>query len=336
MKSKYAIYSILCILSIMMLAACGNNDVDGDANQAENNQEETVENNGEVASDAEGSMKVGMTVLDLSNPFFVQLTTAVEELAAEEGYEVIINDPRDDVNSQIEAIQNFVAQDVDAIIVTATDQNAINDAVQEAKDAGIPVLAHTTKLENADAWIGADEYGMGLALGEQAGQWIKEVHDGQGGVGILNFDQIEQVIQRKEGIIDGIRQYSPDVEVVGDQQAGDPNTAYDVSEGFLQANPDMIGIFGINDGGALGAYNAAVGAGKESDTFAVGGIDAVPEAIDAIGEEGIYKFTVDQQPILTAETIVEVMVAIINGDDYEVENEIEVRGVNESNIEEYQ
>ncbi|GAK03492.1 ribose ABC transport system, periplasmic ribose-binding protein RbsB [Geomicrobium sp. JCM 19037] len=319
---------ILMMSTVVALAAC-------DAGGEEDSVTDDTENSGEDAAiDGDGG-QIGMSVLDLGNPFFVELTENVSELAEEQGYDVNINDPRDDVNEQMNAIDNFVAQGVDAIIVTATDQNAINEAILPAVDAGIPVIAHTTKLENADAWVGADEYSMGMALGTQAGEWIEEVHNGEGDVGIINFDQIEQVIQRKEGIIDGIHELSPAVEIVGDQQAGDPNAAYQVSEGFMQANPDLIGIFSFNDAGALGAQNAALSAGKDGETFAVGGIDAVPEAISAIREDDIFKFTVDQQPRVTAETIIDVLFNIMNDEDYEYENEIEVMPVNASNIEDY-
>ncbi|MCK0471788.1 sugar ABC transporter substrate-binding protein [Halalkalibacter sp. APA_J-10(15)] len=324
------LWMIVSLALMMILTACGEND-DASTGPVGDDNSTGGEEVTDEGTTGEGGV-IGMSVLDLGNPFFVQLTEAVADLAGEHGYTVNVNDPRDDVNSQVDAIQNFISQGVDAIIVTATDQEVINEAIQDAKDAGIPVIAHTTKLENADAWVGADEYSMGWALGIQAGEWILETHEGQGGVGILNFDQIEQVIQRKQGIIDGIHEHAPDVEVVGDQQAGDPNSGYDVTEGFLQANPDMIGVFGINDGGALGAYNAAVGAGKDSDVFAVGGIDAVPEAVEAIREGGIYKFTVDQQPFATGESLVDIAMALINGEDFESEVEIEVKGVNDSNI----
>ncbi|GAA0308973.1 ABC-type sugar transport system substrate-binding protein [Gracilibacillus halotolerans] len=330
---KRFILMFIVVSLAFIFIACGNNsETDGEASENTSEDSGTNTNNTESAED---NGVIGMTVLDLGNPFFVQLTEVVGELAEAEGYTLNVNDPRDDVNSQVDAIQDFISQGVDAIIVTATDQNVINEAIQEAKDAGIPVVAHTTKLENADAWVGADEYSMGLALGQQAGEWILENHSGDGEVGILNFDQIEQVIQRKEGIIDGIHEHAPNVEVVADQQAGDPNSGYNVAEGFIQANPDLVGIFGINDAGALGAYNAAVGAGKDSDAFAVGGIDAVPEAVEAIKEDGIYKFTVDQQPGVTGQTLFEKAFALINGEAVEEETEIEVKAVNSSNIDEY-
>lgn len=320
---RIPIITISTIMSLVLLACTANTGGDG--------------MNGDAADDLNevtGDNVIGMTVLDLSNPFFVQLTETVREEAEKHGYEVVVHDPRDDVNEQIGALENFIGQNVDAIVVTATDQNVIDEVVGSAAEQDIPVIAHTTKLENATAWVGADEYTMGFALGEQAGEWIQEVHGGEGEVGILNFDQIEQVVQRKEGIIDGIHEHSPEVDIVGDQQAGDPNSGLEVTEGFIQANPDLIGVFGINDGGALGAYSAAEGAGKDPETFAVGGIDAVPEAIDAINAGGIYKFTVDQQPVLTGETIVDVLLKIMNDESYDTENEIPVQGVNQSNIDE--
>jgi ribose transport system substrate-binding protein len=311
MTKKYSILlMIVAIIAVLALSACGKGNESG----------------------SKSSGKIGITVLNLANPFFVSLTNAAKAEAEKLGYEVIINDPKDDVNAQVTAIENFISQKVAAIIVTATDQKVIDEAVKKAKDAGIPVIAHTTKLTNANTWVGASETNMGLALGRQAGEWIKSVHNGQGEVAVFNFDQIEQVKLRKQGIIDGIHELAPDVKVVGDQQAGDPNTGLKVAEGFLQANPNLIGIFGINDGGALGAYNAAKAANKDAAKFAVGGIDAVPEATAAIKEGGIYKFTVDQQPVLTGQTLVQMADKAAKKEEIPAETEIEVKPVGKDDL----
>ncbi|MEX1031220.1 MAG: sugar ABC transporter substrate-binding protein [Paenibacillaceae bacterium] len=313
LKKTSTLILIVALITVVILAGCSSGDSDK----------------------GESGGKIGMTVLNLSNPFFVALTNAAKEEAKSLGYELIINDPKDDANAQVTAIENFVSQKVAAIIVTATDQKVIDEELKKAKEAGIPVIAHTTKLTNAVSWVGSSERNMGLALGRQAGEWIKSVHNGQGEVAVLNFDQIEQVKQRKQGIIDGIHEFSPDVKIVGDQQAGDPTTGLKVAEGFIQANPNLIGIFGINDGGALGAYNAAKAAGKDAAKFAVGGIDAVPEATAAIKEGGIYKYSVDQQPNLTGKTLVQIADKAIHKETFQEENDIEVKAVNADNIKNY-
>jgi ribose transport system substrate-binding protein len=311
-KKHLTLIMIMVLILALVLSGCGKGNDKG-------------------GKEGKSNGKIGMTVLNLANPFFVALTNAAKEEANKLGYELVVNDPKDDANAQVTAIENFISQKVDAIIVTATDQNVIDEAIKKAKDAGIPVIAHTTKLVNAVSWVGSSETNMGLALGRQAGEWIKSVFNGEGEVAVLNFDQIEQVKQRKQGIIDGIHEFSPNVKIVGDQQAGDPNTGLKVAEGFLQANPKLIGIFGINDGGALGAYNASKAAGKDAAKFAVGGIDAVPEALAAINEGGIYKFTVDQQPVLTGQTLIQIADKAAHKQDVPAENEIEVKPVNKDN-----
>jgi ribose transport system substrate-binding protein len=95
-------------------------------------------------------------------------------------------------------------------------------------------------------------------------------------------------------------------------------------------------VVGINDGGALGAYQAVVAAGKDDpSSFFVGGIDATPEALAAIKEGGAYQATVDQQPKEMGALCVRTLVAAIVGQPYEPINAIQLAPVNATNVDEF-
>ncbi len=283
----------------------------------------------------DGKIRIGMSVLELANPFFVSLTNAAKEAAKEYGAELTINDPKQKVEAQVAALETFISAGMDAIIVTSIDPAALNPVVKKARAQGIKVIVHTTKLDEYDAWVAADEYEMGMTLGLQAGEWIRDKLAGKAEVGILNYDIIPQVINRKKGIIDGIKKYAPAAVVVGDQTAGSPPDGMKVVENFLQANPGMKVICGINDGGALGAYEAVKAAGKASDDFFVGGIDAVPEAIAKIKEGSIYRATVDQAPQIAGRTCVELAIKAVKGEPFEKDYLQKLVPVNKSNIAQY-
>jgi ABC-type sugar transport system substrate-binding protein len=69
---------------------------------------------------------------------------------------------------------------------------------------------------------------------------------------------------------------------------------------------------GVNDAGALGAYEAMMATGKANkDTMFFGGLDATPEALDAIKEGGIYKATVDIQPYASGKLFVDTAIKTI-------------------------
>ncbi len=280
-------------------------------------------------------IKIGMSVLELANPFFVSLTNAAKEAAAEYGVELTINDPKQKVEAQVAALETFIASGMDAIIVTSIDPAALNPVVKKARAQGIKVVVHTTKLDEYDAWVAADEYDMGMTLGLQAGEWIRDKLGGRAEVGILNYDIIPQVINRKKGIIDGIKKHAPAAVVVGDQTAGSPPDGMRAAENFLQANPKIKVICGINDGGALGAYEAVKAAGLATDDFFIGGIDAVPEAIAKIKEGSIYRATVDQAPQIAGRTCVELAVKAVKGEPFQRDYLQKLVPVNKTNIQSY-
>jgi ABC-type sugar transport system substrate-binding protein len=283
----------------------------------------------------DGKIKIGMSVLELANPFFVALTNAAKEAAVANGVELTINDPKQKVEAQVAALETFIAAGMDAIIVTSIDPAALNPVVKKARAAGIKVVVHTTKLDEYDAWVAADEYDMGMTLGLQAGEWIRDKLGGKAEVGLLNYDIIPQVINRKKGIIDGIKKFAPNITIVGDQTAGSPPDGMKAVENFLQAYPNIKVICAINDGGALGAYEAVKAAGKATDDFFIGGIDAVPEAIAKIKEGGIYRATVDQAPQIAGKMCIELALKAIRGESFNKDYQQELLPVNKTNIAKY-
>ncbi len=153
-------------------------------------------------------------------------------------------------------------------------------------------------------------------------------------VAILNFDVIPQVIHRREGIVAGIDEvFNGDFEVVATATAGDPPAGLEAAETWLQAYPGLDMIVGINDGGALGAYQAVIAADKnDPNTFFVGGIDATDEALASIAEGGAFQATVDQQPFEMGALCVRELVLAKLGMPYDAVSAIELAPVNASNL----
>ena len=97
----------------------------------------------------------------------------------------------------------------------------------------------------------------------------------------LNYDLMESVIARKEGIMDGVKEYVSNVEFVADATAGDQEEGMTNTENFLQANPDLKVVCGVSDGAALGAYQAFKAQGMtDPDKYLIAGIDATDEALN--------------------------------------------------------
>lgn len=314
---KLTVVLVLVLVAMFMVTACTKTPP-----AAEKKDEPKTEEVKEVADEEvkeEEIIKIGMSTLNLSNPFFVALTNAAKEYGAENNVEILINDSQDKIEKQVEALENFIALGCKAIIVTAVDPEAILPVVKKARAEGIVVIAHTSKLEEYDAWVAADEYDMGYNLGTTAGKWIAENWGTEDRIeaGTLNYDVLAQVIARKNGIIEGTLEYAPNVVFVADATAGDPQTGIDVTESFIQANPDLRVVLGINDGGTLGAYEAFMAAGMDGDNYLIGGIDATPEGLAKVAAGGIFRITVDQAPTTAGKKCVELALKAINGEEFE-------------------
>ena len=250
-----------------------------------------------TAPAANGQLRVGYTTMDLANPYFIALSGGMQELADELGIELHVHDAKQDAAAQVEAIENWITMELDAIIISPFDTEAIRDVTRRAHEAGIPLINGNQEYTgHKDAFATVPEFPYGQSIGVQAGEWIRDNLDGEAEVAILTREAIGSIVERTEGIIDGIHQFAPNAQIVSRQEALTPAEGQTATENILQANPNVQVIVCFNDSGALGAYEAVMAAGRDSDVFFVGGVDAVPDAIARIKEGGIYRATVDIDP----------------------------------------
>ena len=293
-------------------------------------------------SDAAQQIKIGLSPLALSNPFFVEFVNGAREEAEKQGVTLVVADNGGEVNKQVSDIENFIAAGFQGFIVTAVDPNAVSTLAKEALDQGMYVVAHTADLgkDNQTALVWAEERDMGLTLGREAGSWAeKNLPAGKTlKIAVLHYDVIPQVIKRREGIIEGIEEtFSGDYEIVGTALTGGPQEGLTAGETWLQAYPDLDMIVSVNDGGALGAYQAVIAAGRnDASGFFVGGIDATQEAVAAIGDGGAFQATVDQQPKAMGSLCVQQIIKAVNGEPVEDVIGIKLAAVNRSNWEQFQ
>src|SRR5258706_5188575 len=83
---------------------------------------------------------IGVSLLNLSNEFIVMLNKAMDEKARQLGVRLIVNDAQRSAEKQVQQVESFVAQRVDAIILNPCEVEASSPAVEKALAAGIPVV----------------------------------------------------------------------------------------------------------------------------------------------------------------------------------------------------
>jgi ribose transport system substrate-binding protein len=260
--------------------------------------------------------RIGMTCMDLTNPFFKLIANVMQEEAEKHGYEVVALSGGLDPAKQNNQMLDFVAQGYDAIFLNPVDSKAAGEGVKKAQEAGIPVFTFDVQVtdeaakEFIVAHIGSDNY----QGGQLAAESMMKVTGDTGKVAIITFPEITSCILRRNGFMDYLRERGSKLEVVTELNGkGNRNDGYAVATDVLQVHPDIVGIFAINDPSGLGAYAAVQKAGRE-DAIKVIAFDASPAGKQAVFEKKLED-TPQQFPRKMAKGTVEAFMKYLNGEE---------------------
>jgi ribose transport system substrate-binding protein len=238
------------------------------------------------------AIRVGMTVQDLSNQIWSGSCRSLKKLVEADGGTMTYVDCKSNASAQIQQIENFISSGVTVIIVHPADKNAVETVLGQARAAGIKVFCWDDDIGNSDInWL-IDNYALGKAIGEQAAKWINVKLGGTAQVAVLDYPQIQVLLERGKGIVDGIKAGAPKARIVAQSAAINPTEGQSKTETILQANPDVKVIACIGGGGAIGANEAVKAAGKLTDTFGIFAADATPEELVAISNNEACRMSV--------------------------------------------
>lgn len=205
-------------------------------------------------------LKIGLAVQTLSNQVWAQQAEQIQKRAQEDGNEVTVVECKENANTQIDQLENFITAGTDLIIVQPQDSDAIEEICKEAREAGIKIVCWDEEMENSDVnWI-IKNYDLGVEIGTQAAEWINEkFDDGTCEVAVLGYPQTPILLDRENGILDALKEKAPNATVVANQPAIDTTEGLNAMETILQANPDVKVVCCIGGGGAAGANEALKG-----------------------------------------------------------------------------
>jgi fructose transport system substrate-binding protein len=254
-----------------------------------------------------------------TNPFFVKMKEGAAAKADELGMKLKAFAGRidGDHETQVQAIETCILDGAKGILLTASDPSSIAPAVQQARDAGVLVIALDTPLspaDAADATFATDNYLAGLLIG----QWAKaKLGDAAADAKIatldLNVSQPTVDVLRNQGFLEGFGVDLNDPNVIGDET--DPRlVGSDVTDGneeggrramenLLAKDSSINVVHTINEPAAAGAYEALKSIGRENDVLIVsvdGGCPGVKNV-----EAGVIGATSQQYPLLMASLGVE-------------------------------
>jgi inositol transport system substrate-binding protein len=233
------------------------------------------------------------SVPSLSFPFFVHMLNQIKVEAEAEGVSLIESDGQNSAPKQTGDVEAAIVQRVNAIVISPLDVNALAPAVEQAVQAGIPVVTIDRRVDGVEgilAHVGADNVKGGEA---QAQAIMAAFPDGATIFHLQGQPGAGPAIDRNQGvhnILDGKDAYK----IVFEQTANFARAeALTVTEAGLAANGQPDVIVCANDDMAFGAIEAVAAAGMTGVT--IYGFDALPEALVAV-RDGTLAGTVEQFP----------------------------------------
>jgi ribose transport system substrate-binding protein len=243
--------------------------------------------------EAGGQMVIGFTVPGLQFPFFVTMKNDADAAAAKLGVKLVFVDAQNDSAKQAAAVEGFVAQKVNAILISPMTVDSLVPSIEAAVQAGIPV-ATVDRKANTDkvlVHVGADNVEGGRAA---ARYMIQKLGNKGSIIELEGTTGASPAIDRKKGFDEVIA--TSNVKILVSQTA-DFNRAKgnSVMENLMQAYPKFDGVFGANDEMIIGAIEAMSSAGIDPKTKVTCGFDATPDAF-AYMKDGRLGATIDQYP----------------------------------------
>jgi ribose transport system substrate-binding protein len=256
------------------------------------------------SSSSSGTKTIGVSIQNREAQFYQQMESGMDAEAKKYGYTVRVVDASRDNAKQQSQVEDFIAQHVDAIVLTPYDSQAIGSAIVEANKAKIPVftadIANTSKQGTVVSHIASDN----VQGGEQAGKLMCASIPGKAGsVAILDEPEVTSVQDRVKGFKTALAANCPNVKIVADIDGGGERAKASSSmDDILQSHKDLKGVFGINDDSALGAATAIDGAGMKGKIVVIG-YDATPEARTAIANGSMVGDAIQHPDQIGAKTI---------------------------------
>ncbi len=360
MKKKLVSMLLTGVVAVSMLAGCGGSDSSATSASAEtaksgsaatseaSSASETAESSATTSSadasstsDTAAAGEKGLIAFippDMTSPYYQMIIDGAKPTAEKLGYELDVQSPSTSTSydEQVQILENEINKGVKAIAICTHDASSILNGVQEANEAGIPVIVFNTlqDLPSDDvdvyAYVGYDPWAGGV----MAADYVAEKIGNKGDIAILEGLEGYNNTERIEGFQDEIAKKYPDINIVASQPADwERDKGYTVAQNIIQANPDVKAFFAASDEMAIGAAQAMKDGGI--DGIVTIGIDGNAATMDSINE-GVTTASLDTDPYTIGVTSIEQAVNAIDGKKLD-DNKVIVQCfvVDSSNVKDY-
>jgi ribose transport system substrate-binding protein len=268
--------------------------------------------------------------------FFNQINDGAKEAAKQAGVDLVIFNANNVPSAQNDAIENYITQKVDGIILVAIDVNGVKPAITAAKNAGIPVIAIDAQIPDGDnvAFVGVDNTKAGEEIGKFFSDYVKANMGGAAKVGVVgalnSFIQNQRLDGFKAAVKDG-GQNVAFLDTVDGQNVQD--VALSAAENLMTANPDMSALYATGEPALLGAVSAVTSQSR-TDSIKVFGWDLTKSAIEGI-DQGWVTAVIQQDPAGEGKVAIEALVKLKKGEKVDPIINVPVTIVTKENVDKF-
>ncbi|CAN5743185.1 ABC transporter substrate-binding protein [soil metagenome] len=301
------------LTTALLSAACGG---DAPATDTATDATDAAAGGATDAAAADGDApQIALVSKGFQHQFWQAVREGAEQAADELGAEITFEGPdsESEVAQQIDMLRTAMDRNPDAIGFAALDSQAAAPLMDEAASRDIPVIAFDSGVDSdVPLTTAATDNRAAAAL---AAENMVELTGGEGQIALIVHDQTSVTgVDRRDGFVEHIEENAPDMEIVDIQYGGgDHLESTNLATAIMQGNPDLVGIFGANEGSAIGVVNAVKEQGREGDIVVIG-FDSGQAQIDAI-RDGTMAGAITQNPVGIGYETVRSAVAALNGEE---------------------
>lgn len=241
-------------------------------------------------------MYIPLVSKGFQHQFWQAVKSGAEQAAKEFNVKISFEGPENEsmVDKQIDMLAAALAKKPAALGFAALDSQAAIPLLRQAKKRGIPVIAFDSGVDS-DIPLGTAATDNTAAAALAADKMAKLI-GGKGKVAVVAHDQTSRTgIDRRDGFLNRIKAKYPNIQVVTVQYGGgDHLKSTDLTKAILTANPDLKGIFGTNEGSAIGVVNGVREMGEKG--LVIIGYDSGKAQKDAI-RSGLMAGAITQNPV---------------------------------------
>jgi ribose transport system substrate-binding protein len=263
-------------------------------------------------------MYIAMVSKGFQHQFWQAVKKGAEQKAKELDVKITFEGPaaETEIDSQLQMLQTAIDKNPAAIAYAALDPDACVPYLDKAKAADIPVVYFDAPC-NGDVGVSLSATDSKVA-GALAAEHMAELIGGEGEVAVIGHSQINSTgIERRDGFVEKIEADFPKIKIVDVQYGdGDHLKSADIAKAMIAAHPKLKGLYGTNEGSAIGIVNAANELGLKPGKLGIVGFDSGSAQIDAI-KSGTMAGAITQDPIGIGEKVVQAAYDAAKGNNVE-------------------